>query len=377
MQIEPFQIQITDSVLTDLHDRIARTRWPLTMADWGWEYGTDVNTLRTLVDFWQHKFDWRNEEKKINRFPQFRVKVDDLRIHFVHVRSNNPEAVPLIITHGWPGSFVELLKLVPFLQDTFHIVIPSIPGYGFSDGAEVAGLNPKRIAALWVKLMRSLGYEKFVTQGGDWGASISTWIGLDAPESLMGIHLNYIPGSYKPHITNQELSDGEKEFVRFQDEWFQKEGAYGHVQATKPQTLAYAMHDSPVGMAAWILEKSHGWSHCERSVLEHFSYEELLNNIMVYWVTETFGSSTRLYYEARKSPLHFRPEQRVNVPSAIARFAKEEPMPPREWVERGYNVCRWKEYSTGSHYAPMEVPDVLAKDIIESAAEFTRLSLLK
>jgi pimeloyl-ACP methyl ester carboxylesterase len=377
MQIEPFRIQIPDSVLTDLHDRIARTRWPITMADWGWEYGTDINTLRTLVDYWQKKFDWRNEEKKINQFPQFRVMVDDLRIHCVHIRSKNPEALPLIITHGWPGSFVELLKLVPFLQDNFHIVIPSLPGYGFSDGAEVAGLNPKRIAALWVKLMRALGYEKFITQGGDWGASVSTWIGLDEPGSLIGIHLNYIPGSYKPYITNQELSDGEKEFVRFAEEWFEKDGAYGHVQATKPQTLAYAMHDSPVGMAAWILEKSHGWSFCQRSVLEHFSYEELLNNIMIYWVTETFGSSTRLYYEARKSPLHFRPEQRVNVPSAIARFAKEEPMPPREWVERGYNVRRWTEYSTGSHYAHLEMPDVLAKDIIESVREFTGLSLSK
>jgi pimeloyl-ACP methyl ester carboxylesterase len=378
MMIEPFEIHIPDSVLDDLHKRIARTRWPKSVPNSGWEYGTDVTTLQTLVDFWQNNFDWRKEERKINQFPQFRVMVDDLRIHVIHIRSKNPEVLPLIITHGWPGSFLEHLKIAPKLQDSFHIVIPSLPGYGFSDGSEIGGLNPRRIAALWVKLMHTLGYERFITQGGDWGATVSTWIGLDAPESLIGIHLNYIPGSYKPHLkAGEELTDREKEFLRFQEEWLEKEGAYGHVQATKPQTLAYAMHDSPVGMAAWILEKSHGWSYCEQSVLEHFGYEELLNNIMIYWVTETFESSTRLYYEARKSPLHFRPEQRVNVPSAIARFAKEEPMPPREWVERGYKVCRWTEYSTGSHYAPLEVPDLLATDIIDSAAEFTRLSLLK
>jgi pimeloyl-ACP methyl ester carboxylesterase len=375
--IEPFKIQVSDLVLQDLNERIARTRWPLTVPNSGWEYGTDIGTLKSLVDYWQHKFNWREEEKKLNQFPQFRVKVDDLRIHVVHIKSKNPDAVPLIITHGWPGSFVEFLKLIPFLQNSFHIVIPSLPGYGFSDGAEVGGLNPKRIAALWVKLMRLLGYEQFVTQGGDWGASVSTWIGLDAPESLIGIHLNYIPGSYKPHINDDELSEREKEFLRSQEEWVEKENGYGHVQGTKPQTLAYAMHDSPVGMAAWILEKSHGWSYCAGSVLEHFTYEELLNNIMIYWVSETFGSSTRLYYETKKSPLHFRRDQRVDVPCAIARFAKEEPMPPREWVERGYTVKRWTEYSTGSHYVHLEMPDVLAKDIIESVSAFRELSLAK
>lgn len=372
MLIEPFKIHIPDSVLEDLQERISRTKWPRTVPDSGWEYGTDINTLRTLIDYWQKKFDWREEEHRINQFPQYRIMVDDLRIHAVHVKSKNPEAVPLIITHGWPGSFLEHLKIVPLLQDSFHIVIPSLPGYGFSDGAEIAGLNPRRIAALWVKLMHSLGYERFITQGGDWGASVSTWIGLDASQSLIGIHLNYIPGSYKPFIKDgEELTDCEKEFVRFQEEWLDKEGAYGHIQGTKPQTLAYAMHDSPVGMAAWILEKFHSWSHCEQSVLEHFSYEELLDNIMLYWVTESFGASIRIYYETQKSPLRLRPEQRVNVPCAVARFAKEEPMPPREWVERGYNVRRWTEYLTGSHFASLEVPDLLAKDIIESAAMFT------
>jgi len=373
MLAQPFEIHVPEPVLEDLSERIARTRWPDCIRNSGWEYGTEINVLRKLVTYWQEKFDWRKEESRINSFPQFRMMVEDLRIHFVHLRSKNSAAVPLILTHGWPGSFLEQLKVAPLLQDSFHIVIPSLPGYGFSDASHVPGMNARKIAALWVKLMQALGYERFISQGGDWGATVSTWIGLDAPQSVIGIHLNYIPGSYKPCINDKEqLTDREKEFLRKKEDWIENEGAYGQIQGTKPQTLAYAMHDSPVGLASWILEKSHAWSYCERNVLEHFTYEELLGNIMLYWVTETFGSSIRLYYEARKSPLHFLSEQRVNVPCAIARFAKEEPMPPREWVERGYNVCRWTEYPTGSHFAALEVPEVLAKDIVESAEEFLK-----
>jgi pimeloyl-ACP methyl ester carboxylesterase len=299
------------------------------------------------------------------------MTVDDLRIHFVHLRNKNPEAIPLIITHGWPGSYLEHLKIATILQNSFHVVIPSLPGYGFSDASLQPGMNPRKIAALWVKLMQQLGYERFITQGGDWGATVSTWIGLDSPESLIGLHLNYIPGSYYPHIHSEEiLTHAEKEFLKSKEEWMQKEGAYGQIQGTKPQTLSFGMEDSPVGLAAWILEKAHGWSRTEKNVLEHLTYEELLNNIMLYWVTHSFGSSIRIYYEARKSPLRLNSNQRVDVPCAIARFAKEEPMPPREWVERGYNVCRWTEFPIGSHFAPLEVPELLANDIVESVRWF-------
>ena len=373
MVIERFEIHVAEPVLNDLHERIARTRWPKSVRDSGWDYGTDITVLRKLVEYWQEKFDWRAEESRINSFPQYRLKVDDLHIHFVHLQSKNPQAIPLILTHGWPGSFLELLRIAPLLQGSFHIVIPSLPGYAFSDASEVPGMSPRRIAKLWVKLMEALGYKRFISQGGDWGATVSTWIGLDSPQSLSGIHLNYIPGSFKPSLTEKDkLSDQEKNFLKDQEEWIQTEGAYGEIQATKPQTLSYAINDSPVGLAAWILEKSHGWSHSGKNVLEHFTYEELLSNIMLYWVTESFGSSIRLYYEARKSPVHLQPGQRVNVPCAIARFAKEEPMPPREWVERGYNVRRWTEFPAGSHFAAMEVPELFANDIIESADEFSK-----
>jgi pimeloyl-ACP methyl ester carboxylesterase len=378
MQFEPFEIHVSESMLEDLKKRIAQTRWTDSIADSGWNYGTEPNALRNLMDYWQDKFVWRKTESWINSFPQFRITLEGLGIHFVHLRSKNPAAVPLIITHGWPGSFLEQLKFVPLLQDYFHVVIPSLPGYGFSDASRLPGMNPRKIAALWVQLMQSLGYDRFISQGGDWGATVSTWLGLDAPESLIGIHLNYIPGSYRPYIENQEsLTDREKEFLRSQDEWMQKEGAYAQIQATKPQTLAYAMNDSPVGLAAWILEKSHGWSHCEGSVFDHFTYEELLNNTMLYWITESFGSSIRLYYEARKAPLQFKHGQRVTTPTAVARFAKEEPMPPREWVERGFNVRRWTEYPVGSHFAALEVPEILARDIIDSATIYQDLPYAK
>ena len=371
MLIEPFEIHVPDIVLNDLQERIARTRWTDSIRDSAWSYGTDIDVLRDLMNYWQNKFDWRKTENWMNSFPQFRLTVEGIRIHFVHLRSANPAAVPLIITHGWPGSFLEQLKVAPLLQDNFHIVIPSMPGYGFSDASRIPGMNPKKIAALWVQLMSALGYTQFISQGGDWGATVSTWLGLDAPESLIGIHLNYIPGSYRPNLKEDKpLTDREKEFLRSKEEWMQTEGGYAQIQGTKPQTLAYAMNDSPVGLAAWILEKSHAWSLCEGNVLDHFTYEELLSNIMLYWVTESFGSSCRLYYEARRMPVHFAPEQRVIPPTAIACFAKEELMPPREWVERGYNVCRWTEYPTGSHFAPLEMPEVFAKDIIESAKMF-------
>lgn len=373
MMPEPFEVHVSESVLADLRDRIRKTRWPDSVLDSGWNYGAEMSAVRRLADYWEKRFDWRKEEAFLNSLPHFRLKIEDLNVHFVHIKSPNPEAIPLILTHGWPGSFLEELKLIPLLRDSFHLVIPSMPGYGFSEASRVPGMTARRIARMWVQLMRALGYEKFITQGGDWGATVSTWLGLDAPQSVIGIHLNYIPGSYKPYLReNDSLTDREKDFLRGKEEWVQNEGAYGQVQGTKPQSLAFAMNDSPVGMAAWILEKAKGWSACDGDVFDHFTFEELLTNITLYWVTQTFGSSTRLYYEARRSPLQFQPGQRVNVPCAIAVFAREEPMPPREWVERSYHVARWTEYPVGSHFAPIEVPELLAADILESAKQFVR-----
>ncbi|HEY6232297.1 MAG TPA: alpha/beta hydrolase, partial [Pyrinomonadaceae bacterium] len=276
---------------------------------------------------------------------------------------------------GWPGSFVEMLKLIPLLtdpathgaaaEDSFDVIVPSMPGYGFSSASTVPGMNAWRIAELWVQLMNGLGYRRFGAQGGDWGASVGSCIGLVSPANLIGLHLNYIPGSFKPFLDSQTppLSENEIAFLQSQDEWLQAEGAYGHLQATKPQTPAFALNDSPAGLAAWIIEKFRDWSDCEGDIERRFTKDELLTNVMIYWATQTIHSSMRLYYEGRQRPLHLKRGQRVEPPCAVARFSKEAPFPPREWVERAYNIQRWTEFPAGGHFAAMEEPELLAADI--------------
>jgi pimeloyl-ACP methyl ester carboxylesterase len=268
-----------------------------------------------------------------------------------------------------------MLKVIPLLtdpaghggdpSDSFDVVIPSLPGYGFSDRPVQRGMNVFRIADLCRRLMERLGYSRFGAQGGDWGASVATCLGLVYPQNLIGIHLNYIPGSFKPHLnsSSRELSAAELEFLDGQTHWNQIEGGYGQVQATKPQSLAYGLNDSPAGLAAWMVEKFRDWSDCDGEVQRRFTRDELLTNITIYWVTETINSSIRLYYEGRQRPMHFKEGERVNVPCGIARFPKEAPFPPREWVERGYDVQRWTEMPTGGHFAALEEPGLLVDDI--------------
>ncbi|HET6266202.1 MAG TPA: alpha/beta hydrolase, partial [Acidobacteriota bacterium] len=248
-------------------------------------------------------------------------------------------------------------------------VVPSLPGYGFSSKPKQPGMTPRRIAALWVKLMGQLGYNSFATQGGDWGATVSTWLGLDFPDRVSAIHLNYIPGSYRPFLAaNAQLSEAEKQFQQDRDNWFQEEGGYGHIQSTKPNTVGFGLNDSPAGLAAWIVEKVRSWSDCDGDVEKRFSKDEILTNIQIYWVTGTIYSSMRLYQEAKKMPVHFGSDQKVRVRCAVARFPKEAPMPPRDWVERGYNVERWTEMKVGAHFAAWEEPALLAGDLIEFLA---------
>lgn len=375
MRVQPFSINISEHTLSDLTARLAQTRWPDTITDSGWSYGADVNYMKEIVDYWQVQFDWRAQERAINQFRQFRTEVDGSTIHFIHELGRGPQPLPLVITHGWPGSFVEMLKIIPPLtdpgsyggvaEDSFDVVVPSLPGYGFSDPPTESGMNAFEIAELWVQLMNGLGYSRFGAQGGDWGASVSTCLGLRRPANLLGLHLNYIPGSYKPFpgSATPSLSEAETTFLRAQEEWLQAEGGYGHVQATKPQTLAFGLNDSPAGLAAWIIEKFRDWSDCGGDVERRFTKDELLTNVMIYWTTQTIHSSMRLYYEGRQRPLHFREGESVQTPCAVARFLKEAPFPPREWVERGYNVQRWTEFPQGGHFAAMEEPDLLVADI--------------
>jgi pimeloyl-ACP methyl ester carboxylesterase len=375
MRIRPFSIHVPTSRLSELKARLAQTRWPDAIADSDWTHGASLEYMKQIVDYWQTQFDWRVQETALNQFRQFHADIDGLKVHFIHERGLGSQPLPLVITHGWPGSFVEILGLIPQLtdpashraaaEDSFDVIVPSMPGYGFSNPPTQPGMNAFRIAELWVQLMNGLGYSRFGAQGGDWGASVGTCLGLMYPENLIGLHLNYIPGSFKPFLGSgtSGLSETETEFLQAQENWSQAEGGYGHVQATKPQTLAFGLNDSPAGLAAWIIEKFRDWSDCDGDVERRFSKDELLTNVMIYWTTQTIHSSMRLYYEARKRPLHFKAGEKVRAPCGVARFSKEAPFPPREWVERGYNVQRWSEFAVGGHFAAMEEPELLAADI--------------
>ena len=367
MNITPFQIRVPEEALQDLRLRLRWTRWPDSIAP-GWEYGASLRFMKKLIDYWANEFDWRAQEERLNLLPHFHAEIDGLNIHFIHCPGSNKNAMPLILTHGWPGSFVEMLDLLPLLRDHFHVVVPSLPGYGFSGAPAEPGWNPRRIAAAWARLMRGLGYGRFLAQGGDWGASVSTWLALDFPELLTGLHLNYIPGSYRPFLgPGDVLSEVESSYLKEAEEWERQEDGYGHIQQTKPQTPAFALNDSPAGLAAWIVEKIYAWSDCNGDVESRFSLDEMLTNVQIYWITQTIHSSMRLYYETMNMPLRLRQEQRIDVPTAVARFPLEAPMAPREWVERGYRVVRWTEMPAGGHFAAWEEPQLLADDLIEFA----------
>lgn len=381
MEVRPFRVAVPDSMLGDLRDRLARTRLPRLSAVAGWSNGIDLVYLEALVEHWRTRFDWRAVEARVNSLPSFRARVDGVGIHFLHLRGKGPVPFPLVLTHGWPGSFLEMLEVAELLAnparhgadagDAFDVVVPSLPGYGFSDPAggfsdpAGAGGGPRRIAELWAGLLEGLGYERFGLQGGDWGASVSTRLALAHPERVAGLHLNYVPGSYSPDPSGPPLSPAEEAFRREQQEWLDREGGYGHIQGTKPQTLACALNDSPAGLAAWIVEKVRDWSDCEGDVERRFSKDELLANVTLYWVTGTIHSSIRLYKESRADPLRLAPGERVRVPCGIARFPREAPFPPREWVERGYDVAHWTEMPRGGHFAALEEPELLARDVRE------------
>jgi pimeloyl-ACP methyl ester carboxylesterase len=375
IHVEPFAIEIGDDPLEDLGHRLRSTRWPSAIDADSWDDGTSLNFLKQLVDHWQARFDWRAVEARLNTLPQFTAKLDDLNIHFVHQKGVGPSPLPLIITHGWPGSFFEMEKILPLLTDpgahggnpadAFHVVVPSLPGYGFSQAPVSLGCGTYEIAALWVQLMESLGYARFGAQGGDIGAGVSSWMAYRFPEHVAGLHLNFIPGSYRPPLGKAEppISEQEQTYLDAAAEWASHEGGYAHMHGTKPQTLAYALTDSPVALAAWIVEKFRSWSDCAGDVTSIFSLETLLTEISLYWFSGALESSLRLYKETRQRPMHFTAGQRILPPVAVVHFAKELPTPPRSWVERTYNVTRWTDNEQGGHFAAMEQPQVLAADI--------------
>ena len=373
MKVEPFFPSYSASAIADLRERLKRTRWPDALANSGWDYGIDLDFTKEICRYWFEEFDWARELEQISTFHHFKCMVNGLEIHFIHERGKGASPLPLVLTHGWPGSFLEMLKIVPLLTDpaahggdpadAFDVVVPSLPGYGFS-GKPGPGVNQFVIADLWVELMQALGYARFGAQGGDLGAGVSTVLGLRYPEKIAGIHLNFIPGSYRPHLAaDAKLSTQETEFRDEAGRWYERFGAYGHMQRTTPLTAAYGLNDSPAGLAAWILEKFQRWSDCGGDLLSRFTREELLSNVSLYWMTETIHSSFRLYFEGAKAPLAFASGDFVGVPCAIAHFPREILFPPRSWVERGYKVCQWTEMPRGGHFAALEEPELLAADV--------------
>jgi pimeloyl-ACP methyl ester carboxylesterase len=374
MAVNRFELPFSQLAVDDLRSRLKRTRWCDDAPGDRWEYGFDRDFLADVCAYWSHEFDWKARVEWLSSFQHFRFQWEGGRIHFIHERGKGPAPMPLILTHGWPGSFVEMMRVIPLLTDpaahggdpadAFDVVVPSLPGYGFSDKPNSRGMNSFGIANLWVNLMQALGYERFAAQGGDIGAAVSTVLGLRHAAHIIGIHLNYIPGSYRPYVADQtELTQAEHSFLAELARWNDNHGAYAHLQGTRPETAAFALNDSPAGLAAWMLEKFREWSDCDGDLFRSFTRDELLTNVTLYWMTRTIDSSFRLYYENRRAPLHFEQNAFVQPPCAVARFPKEIFSPPREWVERGYNVQRWTDMPRGGHFAAAEEPELLAEDI--------------
>jgi pimeloyl-ACP methyl ester carboxylesterase len=373
MSIQSFNIAIPQATLDDLRERLASTRWPDEVEGAGWDYGTNLEYMKELADYWQNQYDWRKQEAELNTFAQFRTEVDGLGIHFIHERGKGPRPMPIILTHGWPSSFCEMLKVIPRLsdperhggkaEDAFDVIVPSLPGYGFSDRPTERGMTSSRIAEMWARLMtQELGYQRFAAQGGDWGSVVTEQLAVAHPEMVLGFHLNNIPYHHllaKP----DNLSQVEKTYLEAVGPWQFAEGAYAMIQGSKPQTLAYGLQDSPVGLAAWIVEKYRSWSDCAGDVEKRFSKDELLTTITLYWVTETINAANRLYYDSAHDAMPPPHPRKSEVAAAIARFPKDILPAPREWAERWFHVQRWTAMPSGGHFAAMEEPELLVEDL--------------
>ena len=375
MAVTPFKVEVPDAVLQDLKERLNHTRWPDEIPGSGWDYGTNLDYIKELVEYWRTKFDWRSQEKLINSFSHFKADVDGLAVHFIHEKGKGPSPMPLVITHGWPGTFFEMYKVIPMLSDpgshggdpadAFDVVVPSMPGYGFSDASHKRGLDTFAIADMWAKLMSgSLGYQRFAVQEGAWGARVTAKLGLSHGDKVVGIHTTSTtaPTPYQGPGT-RELSEAEKGMLQQRERWLADEGGYSHIQSTKPQTLSYGLNDSPAGLAAWIVEKYRRWSDCGGDVESRFTKDELLTTITIYWVTQSINSSTRLYYESFNKAWNLEKDEKIQVPVGVAAFPRENTVPLREWAERSFNVQHWTDMPSGGHFAALEEPDRLVEDI--------------
>jgi epoxide hydrolase len=368
--LRPFSIQVPEAALEDLRTRLAHTRWPRESARTGWARGVPPDYLRELAEYWRTTYDWRRHEAAINTYPQFTTGIDGATIHFLHVRSPEPGALPLIVTHGWPGSIVELLDVLGPLTnprahggdpaDAFHVVAPSIPGFGFSDTGAEPGWDVRRIALAWSVLMERLGYIRYGAQGGDWGSRISWELGRVDPGRVAGVHVNMLVPN--PPAPESPLGDAEvarlARTARFREEL----SGYMRLQATRPDTLAYALTDSPVGQLAWIVERFHDWTDCAELPEEAVDRDRMLTDVTLYWLTGTAGSSAQLYFEHDRSG-SWGPPPPTTTPTGVAVFGRDVVLPIRRTAEASNAIVHWSEFDRGGHFAAMEQPGVLVQDV--------------
>lgn len=356
--IRPFRIAIADDDLVDLRDRLHRTRWPERECVPDWSQGIPLDYTRELARYWADDYDWRRREARLNTFDQYLTEIDGLDIHFIHQRSPNPDALPLVITHGWPGSIVEFTKVIGPLTEDFHVVCPSLPGYGFSGKPTAAGWTVERIAVAWDVLMRRLGYPRYVAQGGDWGAAVTTQIGRNAGSNgCIAIHTN-MPIAM-PAGPLQDPTPDEHDALAAAAHYQKWDSGYSKQQSTRPQTLGYGLADSPAGQLAWIMEKFWAWTDCDGHPENVLSRDELLDNVMMYWATNSAASSARLYWESFGSF----GGTKVEVPTGVASFPKEILKAPRSWCEAAYNITHWTTMPRGGHFGAFEQPELFVEDV--------------
>jgi epoxide hydrolase len=369
-KISPYRIDIPQGALDDLRDRLGRTRWPDELPGVGWDLGVPLDYLKGLAEYWATTYDWRSQEAALNESAQFTTIIDDQNVHFLHVRSPEPGALPLLITHGWPGSIAEFLDIIGPLADpaahggdpadAFHVIAPSIPGFGFSGPTHETGWNTVRVARAWAELMRRLGYERYGAQGGDTGALVSPELGRIDPEHLAGIHVNNLLTF--PSGQLHDLSDADQGRLKLMQRWQNEMAGYASIQSTRPQTLAYALTDSPAGQLAWIVEKFKEWTDPAAALPEDaVDRDRLLTDVSIYWLTATAGSSARLYYEGAKS--WGQPSEPSAVPTGVAVFPMDITI--RSIAESQHNIVHWTEFDRGGHFAAMEAPDLLVADVRE------------
>jgi epoxide hydrolase len=378
-RVEPFVIQAGDAALADLQDRLRRTRWPEREPVGDWSQGVPLSYLRELCAYWGGRYDWRATEARLNRIPQFTTAIDGLDIHFLHVRSPHPGAVPLIMTHGWPGSFLEFERAIGPLTDppahgtaapdAFDVVVPSLPGYGFSGKPASSGWDIHRIARAWAELMTRLGYERFLAMGSDWGTSVSTSLALQHPGRLLGIHL--VPPLAPPDSSAGDLTSDERAALADLDERTRTGSGYSAVQGTRPQTIGYSLTDSPAGLCAWIVEKVWAWADHPGDLGQVLTADQVLDNVTLYWLTGTGASAARLYWESIAQVTDWFTSaagESVTVPAACSVFPREVPRPSRRWAERRFaNIVYWNQPARGGHFAAWEQPGLFVDEVRAAA----------